>query len=562
MTSSVIAFPKYFEASPSLWVNSIAFAFKVDDMEVRFQRANHRTGNESVLLKFEGVLDGQTACVLVDSGHGVDVSALMDDDEHLAGVLVTHAHLDHFRSLGENVVDGAPVLAAAPTAAVLEDSLSENERNDRTTGDVAGALDALEPVTGWRTLLGDDAVRVHPIPAGHAPGAAGFVLQFRDDGVARHLLVTGDFTRTQTAGYPALPDSLPVDVEAMVVNVATADEYERRLQETLETTLARALDDDTTLLTAGSLTGVHLARLLAAAASRFSLDVPIRLVGQPAKLYDALSLPTDAVELTPEYAEPAAVLDPGVVTVAAPETPVDGGAKRLFQAIERDADAALVQATTGALDPVTGAACTTDAFEVRAHPTEAVVDGVVEGYDPLHVVVAHENGPALDAYKDKYAAFVWANQDAIEQTLYADGEWQAPPWVSERAEQYVYGNTATTGGTSLADDAAAVDASLPAVAADDVLLHAEGIDVARLADRVGSASSGDATTGVDVDGSEDLSTVLARLEEIEALLAARGVLEDRIPVTVDQFGDRTVLVLPAGVDVDDADDVHVFLDDE
>ncbi|WP_323675970.1 MBL fold metallo-hydrolase [Halorubellus sp. PRR65] len=528
-------------------------------MEVRFQRANHRTGNESVLLKFEGVLDEQTACVLVDSGRGVDVSAQMGDDEHLAGVLVTHAHLDHFRSLGENAVDGAPVLAAAPTAAVLAESLSENERNDRATGDVAGALDALEPVTGWRTLLGDDAVRVHPVPAGHAPGAAGFVVEFRDDGVARRLLVTGDFTRTQTAGYPALPDSLPVDVEAMVVNVATAEGYERRLHETLETTLGRALDGDRTLLTAGGLSGVHLARLLAAAAGRFSLDVTVRLVGQPAKLYAALDLPTDAVELTAEYADPEAVLDAGAVTIAAPETPVDGSAKRLFGAIEGDADAALVQVTTGALDPVTGGACTTDAFEVRAHPTEEVVDSVVEGYDPLHVVVAHENGPALDAYKDKYASFVWANQDAIEQTLYADGDWQAPPWVSERAEQYVYGNTETTGGTPLSDDER-LDASLPAVAADDVLLHAEGIDVARLAERFGSTSTGDAS--VDADASEDLSTVLARLEEIESLLAARGVLEDRVPVTVEEFGDRTVLVLPEGVDVDDADDVQVFLDDD
>lgn len=530
-------------------------------MEVRFQRANHRTGNESVLLKFEGVLDGQTPCLLVDSGRAVDVSALLGEDEHLAGVLVTHAHLDHFRSLGENVVDGAPVLAAAPTAAVLRHSLRENERHDRATGDVAAAVDAIEPLEGWRTLLGDDAVRVHPVPAGHAPGAAGFVVQFRDDGVARHLLVTGDFTSTQTAGYPALPESLPVNVEAMLVNVSTAADYEQRLQDVIESTLAHVLDGATTLLTAGSLTGVHVARLLAAVASRFSLDVPVRLVGQPAKLHDALDLSTDGVELTPEYGDPEAVLAPGAVTIAAPETPVDGGAKRLFEAVEGDADAALVQATTGALDPVTAAACTTDAFEVRAHPTEAGVDDVVETYDPLHVVVAHENGPALDAYKDKYAAFVWANQDANEQTLYADGEWRAPPWVSERAERYVYGNTATTGGIDLADDDADASPDLPAVAADDVLLGAEGVDVARLSERFGATAVGDVAGADAAAETPDLSTVLARLEEIEALLAARGVLDDPVPVTVEAFGDRTVLVLPEGVDVDDADDVDVFVDD-
>jgi putative mRNA 3-end processing factor len=532
-------------------------------MEVRFQRANHRTGNESVLLKFEGVLDGQTACVLVDSGRGVDVSALLGEDEHLAGVLVTHAHLDHFRSLGENVVDGAPVLAAAPTAATLEQSLRENERNDTVTGDVDAALDALEPLQGWRTLLGDDAVRVTQIPAGHAPGASGFVVQFRDDGVVRHLLVTGDFTTTQVAGYPSLPSTLPVDVEAMLVNVATTEDYEGSLQSVIETTLARALDGRRTLLTAGSLAGVHLACLLGAVVDRFALDAPVRVVGHPAKLYEALDLPTDDVELTPEYADPDAMLDAGTITIAAPETPVDGGAKRLFAEIERDADAALVQATTGALDAVTSAACRTDAFELRAHPTEDVVDAIVEGYDPVHVVVAHEDGPDLDAYKDKYAAFVWANQDAIEQTLYADGDWQAPPWVSERAERYVYGNTADADGVTLdEDDDGVLDVNLPVVAADEVRLHAEGLDVAALEDRFGSTTTPEANASVGTEADDRLESVLERLDAIEARLAEQESSSDPVPVTVDEFGGRTVIVLPNTVQISDADDVDVYVDDE
>jgi putative mRNA 3-end processing factor len=531
-------------------------------MNVRFQRVNHRTGNESVLLKFHDVLAGQTACVLVDSGRGVDVSAQLDDDEHLAGVLVTHAHLDHVRSLGENVVDGAPVLAAEPTAAILEDALRENDRNGRTTGDVDAVVDSLEGLSGWRTVLGDDAVRVHPVPAGHAPGASGFVVQFRDDDVFRHLLVTGDFTTTQVAGYPSLPSTLPVDVEAMVVNVATTEDYDGALQSVVETTLARALDGRRTLLTAGSLTGVHLTRLLDAVVDRFALDVPVRVVGQPAKLYADLDLPTDGVELTPEYANPEAVLDAGTITVGAPETPVAGSAKRLFAEIERDADAALVQATTGALDATTSAACRTDAFELRAHPTPDAVDSVVEAYNPLHAVVAHEDGPTLDAYKDKYAAFVWANQDAIEQTLYADGDWQAPPWVSERAERYVYGNTAGVDGTVLEDAGGVLDEELPAVAAEGVDLRVEGLDVAALEDRFGSTTGTDATASTEATADDGQAAVLERLDAIEARLDERDALGDLVPVTVEEFGDRTVLVLPETVQIDDAEDVDVHIDGE
>ena len=528
-------------------------------MKVRFQRVNHRTGNESVLLKFEGVLAGQTACVLVDSGRGVDVSAQLGDDEHLAGVLATHAHADHVRSLGENVRQGVPVLAAEPTAAILADALAADDQAD---GGVDAALERLEGVSGWRTILGEDAVRVHPVPAGHAPGASGFVVQFRDEDVVRHLLVTGDFTTTPVAGYPSLPSTLPVDVEAMVVNVTTAEDYEGALQSVIETTLAHALEGRRTLLTARPLAGVHLARLLGAVVDRFALDASVRVVGQPATLYAALDMPSDDVEVTPEYANPDAVLDAGTITVGSPETPGSGDASRLFAAIERDADAALVQATTTARDAVTAAACRTDAFELHAHPTADDVDAVVERYDPLHAVVAHEDGPALDAYKDEYAAFVWANQDAIEQTLYADGDWRAPPWVSERAERYVYGNTADADGMVLDDEDGTLDVDLPAVAADDVSLHAEGVDVAALEERFGQPSVTAANASEATQADDRLGAMLERLDAIDARLAERETLGEPVPVTVDEFGDRTVLVLPEAVHVDDADDVDVYVDDE
>src|SRR6056297_2737228 len=160
-------------------------------MNLSYQHANPATGGGSYLLRFTDATLDRTPCLLVDSGVGVDLDSLLSDDEYLAAVLLTHAHLDHYASLADSLRDGAPVYTAEPTANVLENVLTEGEKNYEigATGSVA---DAIEPLDDWQTIVPE--VEVAPVPAGHTPGAAGFVVRFHDGSRTNHLLFTGDFT--------------------------------------------------------------------------------------------------------------------------------------------------------------------------------------------------------------------------------------------------------------------------------------------------------------------------------------------------------------------------------
>jgi putative mRNA 3-end processing factor len=156
-------------------------------MSVSYQHANPYDGNESFLLRFEQEM-GQTACVLVDADD------LLDDDEHLTAILLTHAHSDHYQSLAANLRDGAHIYTTEATARALGSVLSEAEQYaDDNFGETDAVLDALEPIDDWESPV--EGLRIAPIPVGHTPGAAGFVLQFEGDDGRETILATGDWTR-------------------------------------------------------------------------------------------------------------------------------------------------------------------------------------------------------------------------------------------------------------------------------------------------------------------------------------------------------------------------------
>ena len=83
-------------------------------MRVSYQHANVRRGNESALLRFSS--EQACACVLVDAGENVDIDAMLGPDEELTAILLTHAHIDHYRTLATNVRDGAAIYASPATA--------------------------------------------------------------------------------------------------------------------------------------------------------------------------------------------------------------------------------------------------------------------------------------------------------------------------------------------------------------------------------------------------------------------------------------------------------------
>src|SRR5699024_7600278 len=142
-------------------------------MNVSYQHANPHAGNESFLLRFEPDT-GQhpPACILVDAGAGVDVDALLGDDEYLTAIVLTHAHSDHYQSIAANLRDGAPIYTADGTARVLATVLAEANQYTDTATDQETVLDALEPLSEWESPI--EGVRLAPVPAGHTPGASGF----------------------------------------------------------------------------------------------------------------------------------------------------------------------------------------------------------------------------------------------------------------------------------------------------------------------------------------------------------------------------------------------------
>ena len=554
-------------------------------MKLSYQHANPSTGGGSYLLRFRDDADDRTACVLVDSGAGVDLDAMLGDDEYLAAALLTHAHLDHYASLSDSLRDRAPVYAADPTANVLEDVLNEGEKNYEI-GASDGVLDALEPLDGWTTLVPN--VEVAPVPAGHAPGAAGFVVRFEDGTRTYTALFTGDFTTRRVAGFPGIPTDLSTGVDVLFVNVSTTDGFEETLSDSLFTIAERAQAGSPVLVTASGLTGVHYAYLLGHLGDRFGESIPVTLAGQAAKLYADFGYDVPNVETVPVFDDPSELLERGTVTVAGPEVPREGGARRLFGVVEDDSSATLVQLTGGATDPIETAACTVYDFEVVNHPSIPVIDDLVAAFDPIHVVAGHGPRRTLRKFRGRYdERFVWASDDDREQTLYADGRWSPPPWLSETAVQSIRAQDWRSKGLR-SSDFEGEDRSLPAVApADEPDLEAEGVAVERFEGRFGERddrddlpvpeSSGESapdsaatepavidSTPPDhpaLDDAEAFRTeVLDRLESLEARLAGSGT---PVRAKVVDGGDCvTLLRLLEDVDLEHGEEVEVLLADD
>ncbi|WP_440991692.1 MBL fold metallo-hydrolase [Haloarchaeobius baliensis] len=516
-------------------------------MEVSFQHANPHSGAESVLLRFRGDVTDQTACILVDAGTGVDVDSLLGTDEYLTAVLLTHAHLDHYATLGENLRDGAPVYASEPTAAILDDVLSEASSN-YDISDVDRVRDALEPVDDWTTVMGEIGIR--PVPAGHAPGAAGFLLRFEDAGDRETVLATGDWTRREVAGFPGLP--LSPSPSALLLTGATDDRFEDTLTDAIESILARTRAGSSVLVTASGLAGVHVATLLSALEDE--LDVPaVTLVGHAAKLYETLGYDHETVTTVPTYSEPTGLVEPGTVTIAGPEVPVEGSSKRLFDLVADDPGATLVQLTSGGVSPVESAGCTVEQYRYSNHPTEETVDELVETMAPRQVVVTHQSGAGLSRYKDRYDSFVWATTDHDEYTLYRDGTWVAPPWVNDHVARRLRSRQYTNGGL---DGLTGETDSLPSVSPGEVTSSAEGLAVGGLVDRFQpSDPTPPAEHGEDADGADEsggstvepvpnatLTEIRSQLDRLERELVDDDVREECLRARVVDAGDGDVLL--------------------
>ncbi|AGB34028.1 metallo-beta-lactamase superfamily domain-containing protein [Natrinema pellirubrum DSM 15624] len=510
-------------------------------MEVSYEHANPRAGNESFLLRVQREYERQTPCILVDAGDGVDTSTLLGDDEYLAAILLTHAHLDHYQSLDEAHRDGAPIFTSPGTAAILEDVLAEGVRH-HSMSDPDSILERVEAIDDWADVVGDD-ISVAPVPAGHTPGACGFLIRARDGQESFRALATGDFTRRDAGGYIGFDPEQFLEVDALFLTAATNDGVDETITDIVETLAARANAGSKTLCTASGLTGVHLATLLGSIEHELGYSVPVTLVGQVAKLYDALEYDYPNVETIPEFAIPHDCLEEGTVTIAGPEVPTEGSSERLFEAIRDDGNATLIQVqggTTTAKDAGDFAG-TVSSFTFSNHPTEAVLDEVVETIAPTHVVITHQRGRSLKRYKDKWDAYTWATGSSGTEQLYQDGNFCAPDWIGDAAKRRVRNCDEQRSTIDVGDGVLQAAASVPVLERRGMAtLEQEGVDVARLREElhIGRSQPEEAVATQSVEPETETTTTQ------NAHVAPTHATDGGLYRTVDQPSNDTKYVTP------------------
>lgn len=467
----------------------------MEKVNISYEHANPQRGNESFVIRIEEAHAEMTPCLLVDAGDGVDTDALLGENEYLAAILLTHAHLDHYQSLGEAHRDAAPILTSTGTAAILDDVLNEGAQQYGLTNTEA-IRNRVEAISEWHDVVGE-TVRVRPVPAGHAPGACGFLVRVADGDEQVTMLATGDFTNRDAAGYRGFDADAYANVDILFLTAATNGKFETNLTDIVSTIAKRTNAGSKTLCTASGLTGVHLATLLAGVNGALDVQVPVILAGQVAKLYTALDYDHDAVTTVPEFGATDACFDHGAVTIAGPEVPVEGSSARLYDAIDDDPSASLVQVQGGNTDAVTGSkfAGTVSSYRFSNHPAEAVLDEVVETISPTHVVVTHQQGQSLEPYKAKWDSFSWATGTSGKEVLYRDGQYPAPGWVTEHVNQRVRNRTGQF-DTDRVDSTVleAANATPGTNRRDSVDIGREGIDVDALREQLHIRSATDAST--------------------------------------------------------------------
>lgn len=529
-------------------------------MRVSYHHANPGGGNESVLLKFDREDTDEQSVVMVDAGASVETPHIVGADS-VDALCLTHAHSDHYQSIDRCVGSETRVYASPDTRAILGDVF--DVAAVESAGEIAPTVtERFESITGWTEVA--PGVEAHPVPAGHTPGAVGFCFRFEDDGETHHILFTGDFTFRRAAGYPGFDtDSLP-DVDVLFLTVATDETFPAALSEGLARALQRAHSGSKTLVTTSGLFGVHAGYLLSHLGQQFDREVPVHLVGQAAKLYNALEYDCPNVRATELFTDPRECLEPGTITVAGPEVPTERSSGRLFGRLRNDPGATVVQLIGSGEEPIREAGCTLHDYEVVNHPARAELDTLHDEVSPVHTVVVHRHRGARGEFND-WASCVWSPDDSGQYTLYEDGTWTPPPWM-----QHLPGRRHSNGdggqrlgelvGSGL-DDLF----SLPSLERhDDVDLEHEGIDLtvvegvldqrAAYGAREETAAAVETTSGGESSGeSEDASV------EVEPVETADGTSMNGTESGTDgnsdenEPADGTRLVRTTGADFDELD---------
>ncbi|MFD1641813.1 MBL fold metallo-hydrolase [Halohasta litorea] len=393
-------------------------------MRLSFNHANPNSGNESFLLRF-GTDSTETACILVDAGDGVDLDSLLSPSDRLVAICLTHAHVDHYAELTAAHRGDVPIFTSPATATILGDVFDvATSKYDITASEAVTS--AIAPIDGWTTI--GPGIEVHPVPAGHVPGAVGFLFRVTDDDDTHHILATGDFTVRQAGGFPGFDSDGFVDVDVLFLTGATNNEFESAITEALGTAISHAHGGSRTLVTASGLVGPQIAYLLTAIAAEYNRHVPIRVVGQVAKLYDELDYECDHVTSIPEFSHTDECLEAGVITIAGPDIPREQSSGRLFGVLQEDPNACVVQLIGSGKTPLTDGQCTIHTHTLSNHPTRETLVEVHEAIEPTETVITHRHHGAKEEFND-LSGVVWGSGDTDENLLYDGSQWRLPPWM-------------------------------------------------------------------------------------------------------------------------------------
>jgi len=523
----------------------IRIVYTLEAVRISFQHANPDAGNESFLLRFETGND-ETLCVLVDAGHGVDLDALLEPSDRLGAIGLTHAHADHYASLADVHRDDIPIITSPATAAVLEDVLDIADAEHNVTRSVA-VDDAVTPTEDWFSVAPD--VEMHPVPAGHIPGATGFLVRATEGDRSHHLLATGDFTVRRAGGFLGFDPDGFVDIDTLFLTAATSDSFETPLTDALGTALEHAHGGAPTLVTTSGIVGPQIAYLLSALADEHGLQVSIRVVGQAAKLYEALGYDCSHVEPVPYFEDTSDCLGRGAIAVAGPDVPRERSSGRLFGVLRENPSACVVQLVGSGDEPISGGRCTIHSYELINHPTRETLVEVHDALDPRQTVITHRHGGSQREFNELSSA-VWGAGDTNEYTLFDGQQWQLPPWMDGQVVSSSKGRSVK----QFADADVLASLSVPSLdRGDEPDLEAEGIDTEQIG--VALHRGSEAAVGLDAPGDPDgrSDADAPKTETISTTMSRNGDDSNEQDDESSSSKPSTGLIRTTGPDLDDLD---------
>ena len=519
-------------------------------MNVSYQNANYNSGNQSTLFSFEFDQEGHRYGILIDSGPGLDLDQVLEDNEYLSATLLTHAHQDHIASLDECLRDGATIYASQQTVTILEQMLAVDAEH-LGISNADAVKENLEPLeSGWTQITGD--IEVHPVPVGHAPGAIGFLIRFADE---QHMFVTGDFTLQDVAGNPGFDPTFGgtlhpntkgmmadaelgetvegLNIDALHLNGSTRENATQEIQKAVGTIYDRVTSGSATVVTTSSLGGIHIAGLLDALQQAQDDQFKIVLTGKIATVYDALSYEFDHVSTVPTFEDGSTLLTPGQVTIAGPEDASAGSAKRLLEAANRkEGNTTVVQLRSAGTAAIKKPWITTYDFTYSLHPSKSEIDEVVETIDPVELLISHTtNEDVFDRWKDRgpeLETFVWASYGQHRYDLFNNGGWLPPRWLDESFANRVLTHAEYQSRNSVTAE------ELPQVELRPITLEDENISFEALANDSTSLRDLGSTTETDAGGvSIELDASLVHLGQLAVDGETRIAHEEIETTTVD-----------------------------